>query len=443
MKAFIYPSLATLSIWITAAHFLRQGDFWLFLTLFAFSISIWFRHAWTRPVLFAALLGAVLLWTKVSILLVSMRIATGGDWVRLGIILGAVIGVCSISALLTFLFSGTASGKEWFIHSPKKASLQASVFLLSAGALLLTKAKTPFAVVLADRFIPGSGIFEIFILALYGVYVAGKMYSPAGARKTRPLIWGLFSAVFFSQLFLGLSGIDQMLMTGKLHLPIPALIIGGPLYRGEGFFMPILFLTTVLLVGPAWCSHLCYIGAWDDKMSRLASARKPLSQSVMWKMRLGLLILVIFCALGLRALSLPISFALTGAIFFGCVGLMVMFFISRKMGVMTHCTGFCPMGIVANILGKLSPWRLSIRKDIEEQKLNAAQKVCRYSALTENAIAIGKPAHSCTLCLDCLSACRKGDIELTLAGKHSQHTRIIYITLVVSLHVLFLGVARM
>jgi polyferredoxin len=57
-------------------------------------------------------------------------------------------------------------------------------------------------------------------------------------------------------------------MTGELHLPIPALILAGPVYRGEGLFMPVLYTVTILLVGPAWCSWLCYIGAWDDFAAR-------------------------------------------------------------------------------------------------------------------------------------------------------------------------------
>ena len=39
--------------------------------------------------------------------------------------------------------------------------------------------------------------------------------------------------------------------------------------RGGGLFMAILFSASVLLVGPAWCSWLCYIGAWDDRVARL------------------------------------------------------------------------------------------------------------------------------------------------------------------------------
>ena len=78
------------------------------------------------------------------------------------------------------------------------------------------------------------------------------------------LMLQIFSIIFFSQLILGVVGLEKLLMTGKLHLPVPALIAAGPLFRGTGFFMAILFTFSVLLVGPAWCSWLCYIGAWDN-----------------------------------------------------------------------------------------------------------------------------------------------------------------------------------
>ena len=82
---------------------------------------------------------------------------------------------------------------------------------------------------------------------------------PKRNRQLRALLWGGFSVIFFLQLALGLLGLNQMLMTGTSRLPIPALILAGPVYLGEGIFM-LGLLTTIAMVGPAWCSHLCYIG---------------------------------------------------------------------------------------------------------------------------------------------------------------------------------------
>ena len=47
-------------------------------------------------------------------------------------------------------------------------------------------------------------------------------------------MWLIFSIIFFTQLILGVAGVDKLLMTGKLHLPVPALIAAGPLYRAGG-----------------------------------------------------------------------------------------------------------------------------------------------------------------------------------------------------------------
>lgn len=94
----------------------------------------------------------------------------------------------------------------------------------------------------------------------------------ARPKRSEARVWLMFSGVFFAQLVLGLLGAERFLMTGNLHLPVPAVILAGPLCRGEGFFMLILFLCTVLIVDPAWCGWLCYIGAWDNVA---ASARRP------------------------------------------------------------------------------------------------------------------------------------------------------------------------
>ncbi len=119
-----------------------------------------------------------------------------------------------------------------------------------------------------ERFIPGAGWFEIAVISIYGGYVAFKMQDPINVPRWRRITWITFSIVFFTQLILGLSGLDKFLMTGKLHLPIPMMILAGPLYRGQTSIMTLLFLSTVILSGPAWCSQLCYFGAFDSLASR-------------------------------------------------------------------------------------------------------------------------------------------------------------------------------
>jgi len=135
-------------------------------------------------------------------------------------------------------------------------------FGLTAGLLVWARQASPLPVLLADRYLPGSGFAEILVLAVYASCVVRIILKAPRTARIRSRIWALFSLVFFGQLVLGLAGMERMLMTGDLHLPVPALILAGPVYRGHGLFMPILYGSTVLLVGPAWCSFLCYIGSW-------------------------------------------------------------------------------------------------------------------------------------------------------------------------------------
>ena len=41
----------------------------------------------------------------------------------------------------------------------------------------------------------------------------------------------------FLQFLLGVTVASSLLMTGKLHIPVPFMMISGPVYREEGFFM--------------------------------------------------------------------------------------------------------------------------------------------------------------------------------------------------------------
>ncbi len=148
----------------------------------------------------------------------------------------------------------------------ERSSKHAALFvaLLVGGPLAVVQWRSAPPMLLAERYLPHSGWAEVVLLALYAAWLFGKMVRQNGHPHYRRLAWRLFSAVFFGQLVLGLIGATRCLMTGQLHFPIPALIALGPLYRGGGYFMLMLFLVTVALVGPAWCSHLCYAGSWDD-----------------------------------------------------------------------------------------------------------------------------------------------------------------------------------
>ena len=431
----ILPAAALL---LLAAHALRQGDFGLTASFAAVAGLLFARRAWVRPVAVAALVWGGVIWARATVDFVSFRLALDLPWMRLAGIMALVIlvdGLALASLLPPWMDGLFDRDGEW-------AWPRAAMFVLTASGLAMARSKVSFPILLADRYLPGWGWLEIFALAFYAQWIGSLMRTPKGHRTVRPRIWGLFSAVFFLQLALGLMGMDRMLMTGTLHLPVPALIAAGPVFRGGGFFMLILFGVTLVLVGPAWCSHLCYIGVWDDAMSRLGPRPAPSARLRTLSLlgRSATLVLAVGTALVLRVLGVPGASAVFFGAAFGLVGVGVMVFVSRGRGMMVHCTAWCPMGLLGNIFGRISPWR--IRIDADCTGCGACFTRCRYNALDEGRVAVGRPALSCTLCGDCVGACKHGAMEYRFPGLSPASSRALFLALVAGLHAAFLGVAR-
>ena len=314
-----------------------------------------------------------------------------------------------------------------------------SAFIITSGILILARGKASFDILIADRFLPGAGWIEILIVGLYAAFLSQYMQRKADCSKTRLTIWLVFSIVFFSQFILGILGLKQFLMTGTLHLPIPAVVIAGPVYRGERFFMPILFLSTVVLAGPAWCSYLCYFGAWDGLA---ASHRKhPSSIAPYWGViRIMIFITTPVVAFVFRVAGVEVKTAVIFALGFGIIGIVVILAVSLRNGKMVHCISYCPLGFVSNWLGKISPFRFSITDSCNE--CGRCFGVCRYNALDKNSVQKRRPGITCTLCGDCLPVCREGALRYSLFNFSSKTARSVFLVLIVSIHAVFLSVAR-
>lgn len=433
--------LTVLSLLVLGAHALRGGDRGMAVSLAALAVLACTRQGWLRWAVGAALAWGVILWVETGMDLMLLRLMTGQPWVRLVCIMSGV-------ALMTALAGGYVliRGGGWYDRGREHAPYQAAMFLLTIVLLLAVRAKVVFPLLLADRYFPGWGMLQVFGLGIYAAWVGGLMFENGRSRRIRPRIWALFSFMFFLQLGLGLLGMDRMLMTGELHLPVPALIAGGPVFRGGGFFMLTLYGATLLLVGPAWCSHLCYIGAWDDLAAGRGRLRpKPNMQGrrpwTRWSWnRMFTLGLTIGAALLLRAAGVSGLTAVWLAAAFGLAGVGVMVFVSRKAGVMVHCTAYCPLGVVSNLLGKINPWRVRLGENCTA--CGVCSKVCRYGALQEQDIAARVPGITCTLCGDCVSVCPHSAANYHFPGLSAWTARAAFLTLTISLHALFLGVAR-
>lgn len=420
---------------VLGAHFVRMEQWGGVLAAAAAPLLLLVRRRWAARVVQTLLVGAAVYWLAQLFELAGLRQRMGMGWGRLAVIL-VVVALGTAAAALA-LEHGRL--RERYARTEVSAAASVAAFWLTAVMLTIVQVKLARPMILAERFWTGGGWPTILGLAVYAAWITELLLDPTRQARTRHRIWLAFSAVFFLQLTLGLTGVEHMLMSGTLHLPVPAMIVGGPLYRGSGLFMPVLFSITVLLMGPAWCSYFCYIGAWDNGLSR---ARKPDARSGPWHRRLRWLTLgvVVGVALGLRALSAPtwLAVALGGG--FGIVSVGLMLTWSRRTGTMAHCTWFCPMGLLAVGLGKLSPHRIRLSEDCTA--CGRCSQVCRYDALSPEDIERHRPGPSCTLCGDCVGQCQHDAIGYRFPGLSPATSRAVFLVLVAGFHAGCLAVAR-
>ena len=383
------------------------------------------------------LVAGASVWVHTGFQIAREHILFHESWVRAVIIIGAVAIVALVSAAalrskqLVRRYEGSAS----------TAVASVAAFLLVFVFCSFPQVKMHHPIPLfAERVFAGGGWIEILCLSVYAAWLAERLVSAPATGLLRRRIWIFFSLVFFTQVLLGLAGLPICLMTGKLHLPVPALVFAGPLYRGEGFFMPILFGATILFAGPVWCSWLCYIGSWDNLA---AESEKLPGRPIRHRdsIRAGILVCTIAAGLILRWCGVPAGAAAAAGGAFGIGGIAIMVFLSSKRGSMLHCTMYCPIGLIADIAGKINPFRIKIGTGCTDCRHCA--RVCRYGALTAEDIRRRRPGLTCTLCGDCTSACGGRQIDYHFPGLNASAARTAFIVIVVFLHALFLGFGRL
>jgi len=424
-----------LSALLTGAHFMRDGEYGLMTVALTIPFLLFKKKLWALRIVQLSLLAATAVWFGSLIEFITIRQAMSMPYTRLTVIIGSVLLFHALTALLL--------ESKYFIErypdSKGKTLPIVAAFVLTALTVGFVHLKVGLTMLIVERFFPGWGWVEMLAISLYAAFIMEKMLDPSQSALWRKRIWTAFTIVFFGQLLLGLAGIDRFLMTGELHLPIPAVIVAGPLFRGEGFFMLILFLSTVVLIGPAWCSHICYIGAWDAVASGKRRVPKVLPKwrkSVRWI----ILALVISVTILLRVMNVPIMMAAIAAGVFGLTGVALMVFWSRKMGSMTHCTTYCPIGPLATGLGKINPFRIRINNDCDE--CGKCRLRCRFDALNKEDIARRQPDLSCTLCGDCITSCPHNALEYRFFKMKPQNARALFLVLVISIHACTMAFAR-
>jgi ferredoxin-type protein NapH len=311
-------------------------------------------------------------------------------------------------------------------------------FFTTTIFLSLVQWKVARPILMAERFMEGAGWIQILVMAGYAAWITLKMQNPEQSARWRRITWTVFSVVFFGQLVLGLAGYERFLMTGKLHLPIPLMILSGPVFRGSIGFMPILFLSTLLVSGPAWCSQLCYFGALDNLSADRKRDQKPIPDKFRYKHLILLSIITITILLRIFGISSRITTLL--AVIFGVIGLLIIVLISRRRGKMVHCILWCPIGTLVNYMKLVSPFRMYIDDSCTD--CMACTRFCKYDALNKEDIMKRKPGLTCTYCGDCLVSCKTTSIRYKFLNLSHQQARNTWIVLTISLHAIFLALGR-
>jgi len=429
-----YVPLVLMSL-ILAAHHSRGGEPGLIGLWLTLPLVLFFRRRWIDRAVQLVMVAGAVEWVLTIIRIVEIRRMAELPYTRMVLILGAVALLTALSGLML-----ETRGRRSRLPDVDPVWPGLGAFLFAALIMVPVQLIMDPAGLLLERFLLTGGWWEAMLLAFYAGWLSDRLQDVRQIRKLRPWLWLMFSAIFFTQLVLGVMGLDKLLMTGKLHLPVPALIVAGPLFRGGGLFMAILFSASVLLVGPAWCSWLCYIGAWDDRFSR--SLKRP-DRLPPWrnKMRVAVLLVVMGTAFLLGCLGVGTFVAGWLAASFGLIGVGLMVFWSRKRGHMTHCTAWCPMGWLATRMGKVSPWRLKITSDCTD--CGACTPACRYDALYPADVQRRVPGEACTLCGDCLSNCPTQSIGINFPGLKPSVARVVFLAMVSAMHAAWIGVARL
>ncbi len=320
----------------------------------------------------------------------------------------------------------------------KNYFLPFSVFVFTAAMLSIVQVIVDNPIIILERFFKGGGWVEIFIISMYGAFVTHKMIDPKTAINWRRYSWTIFTIAFFGQLLLGLLGFEKFMMTGELHIPVPMVIFGGAVHKLEITFMTFLLLITIILSGPAWCSQLCYFGALDNIAAKHKSNTKPIKNKMAIKS--SILLLVIIIALLLRWMNVTVFWTATLSLAFGFIGLLIILFVSKRKGKMYHCILYCPIGTIVNYSRFINPFRMYINNSCT--MCLKCVSYCKYDALNIIDLQNAKPGITCTLCGDCLAACKHNSIKYKFFNLDSEKARNLYLFITISLHAIFLALAK-
>lgn len=122
--------------------------------------------------------------------------------------------------------------------------------------------------------------------------------------------------------------------------------------------MTLLFLSTIIITGPAWFSQLCYFGALDNLIAKGKTSKKAIQNK--FKINNTIIFSILAVTLAPRLFNIN-SFTATffGALF-GIVGIIRIFTFSKKQHRMIHWSVYCPISSIVSYLQFINPFRMYI-----------------------------------------------------------------------------------
>ena len=434
--AWLGLALVTLTL---GAHFYRAGEYGIAACVGGMLVFMALESRWKQYAVAFFLFWGMVEWGESALELALMRMRFGMPWIR-----GA--GIIFAVALITGLAGKYALSRARHLDDADtgnaRAFFQGIVFICVFLALFYLRRAAPMNFLLLERYLPVLGSVQIFFVSWYAAFISGRLVDPKTSRKARKAAWLVFAVIFFLQFFLGVLGVEKMLLTGSLHAPVPAFIVFAPIFRDAFSMMPFIVLASVLLAGSAWCSMLCYFGPLDS----LAAGNKAVRPYPDWMrglLQYGRAVVLAagsLLALLLRQAGVGTAAAVSISIAFAVCSLIVMAVVSKRYNGMAHCAAFCPMGLLINLLGRVSPWRLRVDRERCDD-CGACEKICKYSAINKESREAGKSLLRCSLCRDCVGVCTSKALYIHFPGVTRERAWWVFTGLVSVLHAVFLSVA--